>query len=313
MTELKEMDEDFGFIDGFLYNRNKIVVVASSAKLEEKDVQHAFVCYWKDGAWDYWDEGFSVIKVCAYTGTEGLVLVEMGQYGEVTVADATGFRSETLDITQEAPSRLRPLNDIKCIGDFVYLTGMRRQVYRRRLSESRWERCDAGVLVPRKSKEVAGFTSIDGFGDSEVYAVGYGGQLWQFDGSAWYQIASPTNIRLESIRCIRGDAAIAVGDQGIILKGRKDQWDIVRQDLSQDTFTDVEVSNGTVYISTEVGLLYRLDGPELVGVRIPFDRNVTTGGLHSDGENLLSVGERDLLLFDGSEWSEIPHPILPAV
>lgn len=307
------MDADFGFIDGFIHDTSRIVVVASSAKLEEKDVQHAFICYWKDGAWDFWDEGFSVVKVCVYQGPQGLALLEMGTYGEISVADSRGFRSEVLDKTREAPSRLRPLNDVRCIGDYLYVTGMRRQVFRRRFFESKWMRCDAGALLPHNSKEIAGFTSIDGFDDAEVYAVGYGGQLWRFDGTAWLQVSSPTNVRLESIRCTGDGYAVAVGDQGVILKGRNDHWDIVPQDLCEETLTDVEFAHGALYLSTDVGLLFRLDGSDLAAVPTPPGRDVTTGGLHSDGETLLSVGERDLLLFDGTNWTEIPPPGLPAV
>lgn len=307
------MHEDFGFIEGFIFNKDRIVVVVSSAKLEEDGVEHAFVCDWKDGAWNFWDEDFSVVKVCVYCTSSGLTLIEMGSDGEIRVADASGFRDEIINTTPESPSRLRPLNDIRLIGNHIYVTGMRRQVFRRRYTASTWERCDGGVLVPRTSKEVAGFLSIDGFNDSEIYAVGYRGQIWRFDGSIWSRIASPTNMRLESVRCIDGRSAIAVGDQGLILIGRNDQWDVVKQDIIDETLTDIEEVRGSVFISTEIGSLYKLDGLHLIEIDTGLGKEITTANLHSDGKTLLSVGERNLLLFDGSVWWELPHPPLPPV
>jgi hypothetical protein len=76
---------------------------------------------------------------------------------------------------------------------------------------------------------------------------------------------------------------------------------------------DVETARGSIYISTEVGIIYKLDGTELIPVDTGSDTEITTGNLHSDGKTLLSVGERHLLLFDGIEWTEIPNPPLPPI
>jgi hypothetical protein len=307
------MDEDFLFIEGFIRNKNTIDVIVSSTKLEDNNVHHAFICNWRDGDWDYWDEDFDVIKLCAYDGRGGPALIEMGMDGELMVGDSTGFRAEILDESSESPSRLRPLNDIRRIDNQIYVAGMRRQVFQRGLKDKTWQRCDAGVLLPKKSKEVAGFLSIDGFSSSEIYAVGYGGQIWRFDGAVWRQITSPTNVRLESIRCVNDEIAIVVGLDGLILRGRDDRWDVVEQDLADETLTDVEEARGSVYISTEAGALYELDGTNLTKIDTGLEGEITTGNLHSDGETLLSVGSRNLILFDGSDWTELPHPTLPPV
>src|SRR6266540_836063 len=135
---------------------------------------------------------------------------------------------------------------------------MKRQVFRRPVNTSRWERFDDGVLVPKTSKEVAGFLTIDGFSGSEIYAAGYRGEIWYFDGMKWRRIDSPTNLRLEALRCVVGDSVIAVGDEGVILLGRDDRWDVVAQELTDETFTDVETFQERIFISTEVGVLYEL-------------------------------------------------------
>ena len=168
-------------------------------------------------------------------------------------------------------------------------------------------------MVPKNSKEIAGFLSIDGFDDSEIYAVGYSGQIWNFNGRVWKQVTSPTNLRLEAVRCVNGDFVVAVGHAGIVLKGRKNVWNVVEQNVTDLTLTDIETMSGSIYISTEDGLLYLLDGTALMEVDHGLGKEITTGNLHSDGETLLSVGERDLLLFDGKRWSQMSPPDLPRV
>jgi hypothetical protein len=306
------MEEDFGFIEGTLYGGDNMVVIASSEKLEEDDVDHAFICHLKNGKWDFWYEAFSAIKVCVIDAAE-TTLVVMGMAGEILVGDSRGFRREAVDRTDEGPNRLRPLNDMREIDQYVHVAGMRRQVFRRPVNTPGWERFDDGVLVPKTSREVAGFLTIDGFSGSEIYAAGYRGQLWYFDGKKWRKIDSPTNLRLEALCCVAGDSVIVVGDEGVILRGRDDRWDVVAQDLTDETFTDVETFQERIFISTEVGILYELQGDQLVGVDLGLGKEITTSNLHSDGRRLLSVGDRDLLVYDGMGWAEVPHPPLPAV
>lgn len=307
------MNSDFGFLEGFIYDENSIVVLASSEKLEDDGVDHAFVCHRKQGEWRFWYEEFPVVKACVIDGSAGATLIEMGANGELVRGDAKGFNRETIESGREAPGRLRPLNDLRIIGDHLYVAGMKRQVFRRPIARPDWQRFDSGLLVPKSSKEIAGFTSIDGFGSSEIYGVGYGGQIWRYDGRRWHQVASPTNLRLESVRCVAGEYVVAAGDEGIVLKGREDQWEIIGNDLTDEVLTDVESLGTRVLVSTEVGLLMELEGSKLVPVDFGALGEVTTGTLHGNGRLLLSVGEGDLLLFDGEKWKPIAHPELPSV
>ncbi len=86
------MEEDFGFIEGTLYSGDNMVVIASSEKLEEDDVDHAFICHLKNGKWDFWYEAFSAIKVCVIDAA-GTTLVVMGMAGEILVRSTIYARS----------------------------------------------------------------------------------------------------------------------------------------------------------------------------------------------------------------------------
>ncbi len=58
---------------------------------------------------------------------------------------------------------------------------MKRQVYRRG-GERRWTDMSAPFPKPR---ETAGFEAIDGYSSNEIYAVGWSGEIWQFNGKKW--------------------------------------------------------------------------------------------------------------------------------
>jgi hypothetical protein len=307
------MIEDYGFIDGFMYSNKMIAVIAASEKLENEGVGHAFVCTLKDSRWSFWYEGFDVVKVAISSEGNGLQIFEMGCDGEFRVGNAQGFSFEKISQTGGGPSRLRQLSSMRLIGKHLYVAGMRRQVFRRQLVETYWEQVDHGAFIPEDSDEIGGFISIDGVSDSDIYAVGYKGEIWNFNGAAWKRKTSPTNLRLEAVRVVREDRVVAVGENGVVVQGAGDRWDVVDQDLHDETFTDIEVCSGKVYISTDLGLIFRLEGDELRQVDLSDLGVVTTGALSSNGDNLLSIGERDLLLFDGRGWKRLDLPDLPSV
>jgi len=58
---------------------------------------------------------------------------------------------------------------------------MDRQVYRRE-DVNKWVCLDA-TMRPGKDAGVVGFESVTGFSAKDVYAAGWGGEIWRFDGS----------------------------------------------------------------------------------------------------------------------------------
>ena len=301
------MNKDICFFDGYIYDKNTILILASSETLEQEESNHCFLCLLKDGEWQIKYEDIEVIKACILSIEGELSLIMIGTTGDVIEGDKNGFNYKLIDTTEERPNWLRQLNDLKIIGQYIYAVGMKRQVFRRPINLSKWQRCDTGVLVTRESKEIAGFLSIDGLSESEVYAVGYGGQIWNFNGIAWQQIDSPTNLMLESILCIDNNYLIAAGAEGVILKGRHNLWNVIEQDSITETILDIETLNGLIYLSTEDGI-YTLEENHVQKVDIGLDGDISTGKLHGNGKCILSIGENHVVLFDGEKWKEIIMP-----
>jgi uncharacterized membrane protein len=52
---------------------------------------------------------------------------------------------------------------------------------------------------------------------NDIWAVGAGGVIIHYDGTAWSQVQSPTTTTLRNITGIPGGGLIAVGDSGVVL------------------------------------------------------------------------------------------------
>ncbi len=302
------MNESITFGKGFIYRKNLLYIDAALDELDEKDVYHAVMLRWSNGQWSHWIIRNRIASHCAFDCPGGRTIMAMGIDGRIQVGDSLGFHWETVGSGDEAPSVLRHLTTMRIIGKHIYVAGMARQVYRRPIFEGRWEKVDRGALVPRKSLEIAGFKAIDGLHEEDIYAVGFYGQIWHYEGVMWNQLDSPTNVKLECVRCIAQDLIFISGGKGIVIKGNKNKWEIIHNEATRNTFWGMEYFMKTLYLSTEQGALFKLEHDEIVPVDMNLGKKVSTYSLHVNDGVLLSVGIADIVLFDGKKWKEIQHP-----
>jgi hypothetical protein len=306
------MESDIVYLKGFINPKDRIAVIGASERLDEDEVDHAFVAIWKEKEWaTSWDEEFSIVSAASGLGKQATAAVLMGMTGEVRAIDAQGNTTlEKMGRGNAAPNRLRTMHEVRAIGEGFYAVGMRRQVFRRNVSGGNWQKIDVGVFVPDTSKEIAGFLSVDGFDESEVYAVGYSGEIWQYNGKTWRKIDSPTNLRLESIRCCPDGRAVACGDAGVILRGRGDSWEVIEQDVTEESILSAACLGDRIYLATEDGTILTLKGKSVKPVKISTSKSdePTTGFLDSNGKRLISIGATDVLVFDGKKWQSLSDP-----
>ena len=303
---------DIGYLSGLITETGTIVVVAGSEKLEEEDVPHSFLAVWaaKDRKWTIFEEDFYITSVTATPGQSKRTLVSLGMYGEAIVNEPSGLHRERLAKGKDAPNNLRTMHDVRRIGSHFYAVGMRRQVFRRNVARGPWTKIDSGVFVPDNSKEIAGFLSIDGFDDTEVYAVGYSGEIWLFDGKSWAQLSSPTNARLECVRCQLNGSVQICGASGVVLNGRRDDWQELDQDLTDEPLLSLAMLGQKTYFATDEGVIIEYDGKAFKATRLPPKTPMTTGVLDTNGEDLLSIGDADIATYNGKAWTMLPHPAI---
>jgi hypothetical protein len=302
------MASKVGFTHGAIYRKAEIYLAAVNIELEEEDVYHGYVVRWANGVWaGQWAIANRIYALGVYDLQRGRTTLALAPDGQIQVGDADGFRWESIDVTGDCPSQGRPVTCMRRVGNSIFVAGMSRMVYRR-LADGMWTQFDDGMRVPRSSLDIEGFLGIDGFSEDDLYAVGYHGQIWHFNGRGWRQVDSVTNLKLECVRCAEDGNVYIGGSKGMVLCGREDSWTILEQDLTEETFWSLEYAFGSVFFATAGAGLYRLSARKLTSIDTGWTPRPATRALHFNDGLLLSVGTHDVCTYDGDRWFRIDQP-----
>lgn len=304
-------NRDFGYVTGFINVNGAICVAGTSLVLDQDNQPNAFVGIYKDKHWQVWEEGFTIISAADGGAKAPRAAVMLGRFGNVLSISEDGSISDArIRGDNELPNQYSGLSQVKRIGNSFYAVGMRRQVYMRSITTDKWRRIDHDVVVPLASLEVSGFLSLDGFDDSEIYFGGYTGRMWLYEAKTWRELASPTNSIIETISCMPGDDVFVGADDGVVLRGRGDRWVNLTQEVTTDHIVGSAVFHGRVYFSTETGIILSFSQGMFKDETPPPEAewNGTTGWICTNDNRLLSIGRKDIMVFDGNEWRRIEDP-----
>lgn len=290
----------------WVFNRDIAYVRAAITDLDSQGIDHATMLRFDGEAWSQYMIPTAGVAHCAIP-EDGRTVLTLSPAGVVHVAKPGGFSWETLDDSSDGPNMLRQMRDIRPIQEHVYTVGMGRMVYRRATSGA-WTRFDEGLRGSRAGIEIGGFLAVDGCSESHIYATGFKGELWFFNGKRWSQIASPTNMKIERIRVVSPDLAVACGAAGTILRGSGDKWTVVPQDLTKRTFWGLEYFQDAFYLADNKHV-YVFDGSALSRMDMGSFGSVTTSRLHAADGVLWSVGEKDIVVFNGVDLRRVPLPL----
>ena len=182
--------------------------------------------------------------------------------------------------------------------------GPRRKVYIRNHANN-WTQLDSGLFPQGENTKLenTGFSDIDGFSESDMYACG-GADLWHYDGNRWGQIDVPANSVLENICCADDDWVYITTNRREIIKGRGEIWEVIQQDLTDEVFESIVCFNGKVLIST-VSEIYEVtkQGLEKETLGVP---NMNSKAHLAVGDGILVVaGGDEATMYDGKSWSVI--------
>ncbi len=283
-------------------NRNLVYLRALLKSLDEKQVDHSLVFRFMDGDW-----GQFMLDIPStshwVTDENGRSVYTLSPHGEVHIADPMGFRKEYIDTTDGGPSELRAMTCIKQIAGQMYAAGMARIFYIRNRNGV-WERLDSGSRDNKIVDPIGGFKSFDGFSSENIYAVGFKGEIWRFNGVQWELSESPTNVKLESCFCASDGHVYICGACGVILKGLFNRWTIIPNDLTEKTLWSVCEFHGKIYLSDNENI-YLYNGVTIEQVDTGI-QGKSTSYLHSNDRTLWSVGESSILRTnDAATWDVI--------
>jgi hypothetical protein len=302
----RKVRHEHTFTDVCIRNRNDVLVAAIADELPD-ELDHSLVFSWDSKEWLHWAIENAIGSICVVEEPRPTVFC-MGTNGEITLFTLPGRTIEQVDASPDGPSDLVHLKCIRLIGRHVYVAGMARRVYRR-VRPNNWQPIDQGMFVPRGQRTVAvGFNAICGLSESAIYAVGYQGEIWYYDGTRWIQEDSPTNLALTCVRCIREDEVYAAGLVGTLLRGRHGQWEIIDHGATDDDFWGMAWFDGRLYVACYQGV-FVLENDVLTMVDMKRRRKLSTAYLDANDGVLWSVGQKDIAYSEnGKSWIEVPRP-----
>jgi hypothetical protein len=292
----------------FVISRDHVVVPAIADAFADDRRDHALVQHWLGDEWVQQLIETSICGVCARQGDVTEVF-NVGVDGNVVVARLPGGPvSEAVDTSPRGPNYSETLRCVRLIGGDVYVAGMARQCYRR-TGNGVWRAMDAGTYVPRGQRtEAVGFLDLDGSDSGNIYAVGYKGEIWHFDGTTWHQEDSPTGVALTKVLVAQDGYVYVAGLAGTILLGRHGQWDLLCKGESSEDFWGLAEYRGDIYLASNQGVHVIRDG-HLNNVDMGIQTEISTAYLHASDGVLYSVGPKDVVMTeDGHAWHVMPKP-----
>jgi hypothetical protein len=230
-------------------------------------------------------------------------MVAISEEGRVGVVGSGEDFEEQIGRGEDHPEKRGPLREVRTIAGRAYACGMDRQVYRRDAAHA-WTCIDMDMRKAPAALDVFGFESIHGFSENDIYAVGWHGEIWHFDGSRWSRIESPTDLILTRVFCAEDGRVYICGQQGMLIRGRGSSWQVVEHGDTQEDLWDLQWFNGRLYLST-TRMLYILEDDRLKIVDTGDEIPATCYHLDAADGIMWSIGAKDILQFDGQTWTRI--------
>lgn len=288
-----QVSQDSLFVAGAARFRDLVYFITRDRELTKENVKHTSLISFDEGEWAEVDNtNWQAVGICVCKKpTEKMIAV--GEDGDI-LTFVNGKATE--EIIEPRPIVLR---GVGVVDGMAIVVGMNRQVYTR-VDENRW----VAMHAPAPAlKQNSGFEAVAGSSSDEVYAVGWNGEIWEWDGSKWIDHPSPTNLILTGV-CCTGDQVFVCGQYGTLVHGRHDAWNIIDLNEMKDDFWDICWFSETLYLAT-MTRLYTYTDKGLLPVVFEGDSPATCYRLtHAEGV-LWSVGSNDVFSFDGSQWARV--------
>lgn len=279
------------FTDGAARYKDLCYFSLTQDNLTESEVPHTVFVGIDEGEWyQYSHVGWASVGLVFVTEPSQKALAA-GEEGQIW----TYFNGQEGYEHIEGCSLLRNLS---IVDGEAYGCGMNRQVFRRN-GEGMW----IAMHAPSpESGETLGFEALDGYSHTDIYAAGWEGEIWNFDGNKWKSCDSPTNLILTGIHCAPDKHVYACGQEGSLLRGNSSVWKDISDENVRDDFWDVISFNNSIYVASKTAI-YELKNGSLEMVMPTSDRVRTAGRFTTREGFLWSIGDKDVFFFDGSVWT----------
>jgi hypothetical protein len=293
------------FVDGLAIERDYFAVVAYLHEFEHETTEYSRIYLYDNEDWSHFDLHSQVVSLARVLIKGVPTYFYLGRRGEVTVKDKNGQTDEQIVGPGTGEGRLGYVNQVAGIGGHVFACGANRQVYKR--GARGWTPMHADILVSPPTEVAASFRSLDGTSDTNLYAVGKRGEIFQFTGKRWFQRDSPSSVPLHRVVCASKDLVYVCGAKGTLLRGAGDEWEVLTNDETEEDLWGMTIYGDELYVAYDTGIL-RLDGDELVPVKTPTKPEPEFSRLSAVEDVLYTFGGHDILRYDGKRWRRFVCP-----
>lgn len=303
--EQKNLFEGFSFITGAVRFKDLGYIVVSNDSLAKKEVAHSQLIVWSKGEWSDLGTKNWLTHAIAIAKKPLQQMIVVSEFGQVVATGSKDVHEEEVRDGEISTEGRGPLRRAANIGNSVYVCGMNRQVYKR-VDANKWV-CIDKSMRPADKEGVVGFEAIAGLSEDDIYAVGWEGEIWHYDGAKWQKEKSPTKLILTGVAVADGGIVYACGQMGTIIKKENGEWKIVaKKENPQDDLWDIKWFRGKLYISSMSWLVvYNEQKDSLEPVDFGTLNPQTFYHLSVADGIFWSIGAKDILSFDGKKWSRV--------
>jgi len=180
-------------------------------------------------------------------------------------------------------------------------------LFGKRLGKNQWWTNLNGLDHDKENFLAEGFSDLDGFCESDIYAAGGKGDVWRFDGSRWRQIAFPTNTYVNTV-CCGGDGNVYISCyEGLTFVGRGNRWKEIRG-LGRVYlgFKDMVWHSGQAWCTSENGIWRIRNASEWVSDNdLATEVRVCSGNMYVNDGVLLVAGMGGAAFLENDQWQVI--------
>ena len=199
-----------------------------------------------------------------------------------------------------------PIERLKTIGGWLYFCGGRRNVGKR-IDKGQWQSITESMPVLNTGDTIrniteSGFSDIDGFSESDIYAAGGHGDVWNFNGTEWKPIPFPSNQTLESL-CCGGDGNVYIsGYQGLTYMGRGDNWKKINDGGINLGWRDMVWHGDRVWCTNDYGV-WTIHNGIVSRADLPSEISTCAGHLYVNDGVMLLAGANGAAFCEDGKWT----------
>jgi len=273
---------------------NLLYVLLEDRAMASRDAAHTVVGVWqRDKDWLLLSLKYNGVSIAVKPGAPGVrQVVIVGSGGEFTVsAGGKATTGEVASDTELASARL--------VDGTIMAVGIAGGVFRM-TSPTAWD----DVTDARVEENVEAICAHPAGG---FLVSGWQGLVAHHRDGGVKRVKTGVDVILTDIICDDEGEIVACGQRGTLLRGTTDGLVPVEIAGVTDDFWSVAKFRDEVYVASTTAL-YKLADDDALQLVTFQGKVVPTSFYHLDthGDSLmLSTGRRDVVLFDGKEWSRI--------